>query len=84
VNVREAALSGDRRKILEAVRDQLATELDEGRTAVAVAPIAKQLVDVVRELDSMPGTHKDSKSDELAERRKTRRVAARKSEAAGQ
>jgi hypothetical protein len=82
VELAEAAASGDRRKTLEALRDFLATELTSGVAAVGLASTAKLLVDVVRELDSMPGAHPESVSDDLAKRRQQRKAAARKPEAA--
>lgn len=72
----EAVSSGDRRKALEAIRDRLARDLVVVGAAVAIAPIAKQLCDVIRELDSLPGARKDSKSDDLASRRAARRAQA--------
>jgi len=84
MGVRDAAATGDRRKTLEALRDLLAEELESGVAAVGLASAAKQLADIVRELDSMPGAHPDSKSDELEKKRAARREAARKSKAASQ
>ena len=80
----EAAASGDRRRTLEALRDFLATELTSGVAAVGLASTAKLLADIVRELDSLPGSHPESVSDDLAKRRQQRKADARKSEAAGQ
>lgn len=68
----EITAAGDRRAALEAVRDRVAAELDtaEGRD---VAALSKELRDVLRELDAMPGGEKVTKldriSDELAAKR---------------
>ncbi|KAB8179144.1 hypothetical protein FH609_004170 [Streptomyces sp. 3MP-14] len=70
-----AAESGDRRAILEAVRDRLAVELAavEGKDAAAVA---KELRATVAELESLPGGKEVSPLDELAARRAERRADA--------
>jgi hypothetical protein len=76
---------GDRRRSLEVIRDRVAAELAlaEGRD---VAVLAKELREVIRELDSLPGVGMEtpldriagSVSDDLAKRR-----AARVADAAG-
>lgn len=70
-----AAKTGDRRKTLEAMRDKLATDMEEAPPAV-VAQIAGRLSAVMAELDALPAEER-SRSDELAERRKARRTAAK-------
>lgn len=72
----EAVQSGDRRRALEELRDHLAEQLLEVRAAVAIAPIANQLRDVIRELDAMPPEEGTSPVDQLAKKRETRRAAA--------
>jgi len=67
---------GDRRKSLEALRDHLAAELLEGPSTVAIAPIAKELRAVIEELDSLPLGKEESKVDDLAAKRATRRRKA--------
>ncbi|GAA2351722.1 hypothetical protein [Streptomyces carpaticus] len=76
-DVVDAAGSGNRRQLLEAVRDRLAEELlaAEGRD---VAALAKELRATVAELESLPGGKEVSPLDDLAARR-----AARRAEAAG-
>lgn len=49
----EFVASGDRRKALQALRDYLAVELVQVGAAVAIAPIAGQLRDTLRELDQI-------------------------------
>jgi hypothetical protein len=66
-----AVRSGDRRRALTALRDRLAdeAELAEGRD---LAPLAKQLAEVIRELDALPLGKEASTSDALAARRAAR------------
>lgn len=70
----EAALTGDRRKTLEAMRDKLARDFDEAPPAV-VAQIAGRLAAILAELDGL-GTGKASTLDELASRRSDRLAEA--------
>lgn len=73
------ALTGDLRSSLAALRDRLAAELDEGSTcqkcggsiASPTAPIAKQLRDVLMQIDSM-AKPEGSKTDELKRKRAQR------------
>ncbi|WP_157251108.1 hypothetical protein [Nonomuraea typhae] len=67
--------SGDRRRALKALRDKLAAELSgsEGRTSAA---LAKELVAVLRELDSLPLPKEASSVDDLAAKRAARRAGA--------
>lgn len=69
---------GERRASLEAIRGKLATELAEAYGKDA-ATIAKELRDVMRELDSLPTSGEESTVDDLAARR-----ARRLANAAGQ
>lgn len=80
----DVAGKGDRRKTLEAVRDRLAAELDDidGRYA---APLAKELRNVMAEIDRLPGGEEESPldviarsvpADELAPRRANRKPGA--------
>jgi len=72
-----AVRSPDRRVQLEALRDKLAEELAEPRAGMAIAPIAKELREVMAELLSLPDeTKKDSVVD-------IRAAIARKQAAAG-
>lgn len=71
MSVSAAASSGDRVQALSALRDYLAGLVDVFDGAPKdIAPITKQLADVVRELDQLaPATRKGTALDELAARR---------------
>ena len=85
-SVSEAAASGDRRRTLEALRDRLAEEVervsDEGfcfkckRGSSSVAPNAKLLADVLKQLDELPEVEGSSVVDDLAARRTARKARA--------
>jgi hypothetical protein len=66
--------SGDRRRALVALRDQLVSAIEETE-GFHVAPLAKQLADVLAQLDSMK-VPEVSTRDDLARRRTARRAAA--------
>jgi len=61
---------GDHRLSLIAIRDKLAVELDEAYGKDA-AVIAKQLAEVIREIESLPGKEA-SRVDDLSARRSKR------------
>ena len=71
MTVSEAFSSGDRVASLTALRDFLAGLVDDFDGAPKdIAPITKQLADVVRELDGLaPVQRKGTALDELAARR---------------
>lgn len=66
---------GDRRKALQALREHLARALDSADERY-IAPLAKQLADVMRELDALPTGKEVSPVDDLAKRRVQRRKKA--------
>jgi hypothetical protein len=85
--VTEAARSGDRVRALEGLRDRLAEEVervaDEGfcahckRGSSSVAPVAKQLRDVLDALaDAAPAVREDPVRDELERRRQARKTVS--------
>jgi hypothetical protein len=76
VGISDAFASGDRVQSMTALRDYLAGLVDmHDGPAKDIAPITKQLADVIRELDGLaPPMRKGTALDELA---------ARRSEAAG-
>lgn len=71
MGISDAAASGDRTAALVALRDYLAGLIEnfDGQPR-DIAPITKQLADVVRELDDLaPPQRKGTALDELAARR---------------
>jgi hypothetical protein len=66
---------GSRRQILETLRDQL---IDECSQAVGkdLAPLARELRQVVAELDGIPDATAKAPTDEIAARRDERRRKA--------
>ena len=56
----EAAKSGDRRAILEALRDKLAASIDACDYGRDVAALARRLMDVCEVLDTLPNDDDDS------------------------
>ena len=71
MGVSDAFASGDRVQALTALRDYLAGLVDvHDGPAKDIAPITRQLADVVRELDGLvPVQRKGTALDELASRR---------------
>lgn len=74
MGVYEAASTGNRLITLQALRDALARALDDVDPRYA-APLAKQLADVMRELEDVTPA-KESPVDELARARTARRAGA--------
>ncbi|MEV0227990.1 hypothetical protein [Nonomuraea sp. NPDC050786] len=72
----QAVMSGDRRAALEAIRDRLAAELDSAEKRDA-AVVAKELRQVLAELEALPGGEVDTLDDLAARRTKRRSKAAR-------
>lgn len=70
-----AAATNDRRATLVAMRDKLATDMDEAPPAV-VAQIAARLQSVLAELDSIAVTGDIDLADELKQRRLDRLATA--------
>jgi len=70
----DATASGDRRQALEALRHKLATELDS-TSGHGTASLAKELANVLREIDQLP-IAEGSKVDDLGARRTARRAKA--------
>lgn len=73
--VATATASGDRRKTLEAIRDELARQLDRCEP-VASASIARQLRMTLADLANLPAESRGSKLDEVKARREARRARA--------
>jgi len=74
-SIADAAVSGDRRKTLEAMRDKLAVDMDDAPAAV-VAQIAGRLSAVLVELEELGAAKEVSSLDELDQRRSDRLAAA--------
>jgi predicted DNA-binding helix-hairpin-helix protein len=67
---------GDYRRSLEALRDRLAAGIDRAtdRQLIHLAPIARQLADVLRAIEELPDEAKADAVDDIAARR-ARRIA---------
>ena len=65
----EAAKSGDRRTILEALRDKLAASIDDCDYGRDVASLAKRMMDVCEALDMLPDS-----GDELNPLQRARQI----------
>jgi hypothetical protein len=86
-----------RRDLLEAIRDRLIAELDGDAghrrscdcncgvppDARTVPTLAKELRELIKEIDGLPDERGESKLDELARKRGARQATARESAAAG-
>ena len=68
------AEGGDRRSTLEALRNLLAVQLETAERDVPA--LARQLREVMAELDSLPNPQEKSRVDELNKRRAQRRAKA--------
>ena len=63
-NLIDAAASGNRRATLEALRDKIASSIQDCESGRDVAALSKRLMEVMGELDTLP---QPSDDDELAE-----------------
>ena len=55
-----AAKSGDRRETLEALRDKIASSIQDCESGLDVAALSKRLMEVMGELDALPKPKGDS------------------------
>ena len=69
------AVQGTRRAALEALRDDLAASIEVAELREK-APLVRQLVTVLEQLDTMPAAKEASPVDDLAAARAARRAAA--------
>lgn len=69
-----AAKSGDRRKALEALRDELARALEDADVAVK-AQLAGQLRATLKDLDELPSVSVDSPLEKARKKRADRRAS---------
>jgi len=72
MNIQEAAQSGDEVATLEAMRDKLASSMDEAEPAV-VAQIARRLEAVLKRIGELRPSGKETLDDVLAARRDARK-----------
>ena len=56
----DAASSGDRRRTLECLRDEIAKTIEECKSPRDVAALSKRLMEVMDELDGLPRPKGDS------------------------
>jgi hypothetical protein len=73
--ISDAAATGDRRATLVAMRDKLATDMDDAAPAV-VAQVAARLQSVLAELDGLAVVGEMDLADQLAQRRLDRIAAS--------
>lgn len=65
----ETIADGDDRAQLEALRDKLATAMDEADKGADIAALTRRLLDVLAKLKSIPDGKQKSAYDELAAKR---------------
>lgn len=73
----EEIKSGDRRRALVALRDEIAVNIEAGVAARDLASLSKRLHEIINELDAMPNAKEESGADEIARKRRERRERAR-------
>lgn len=74
MTLESAAQSGDSRRLLEELRDRLASDIDQCSSARDVASLSARLSDVVKQLDAYaPVPHRENPLDLLRARREARR-----------
>ena len=56
----KAAQSGSKRETLEALRDKIASSIQDCESGRDVAALSKRLMEVVNEIDALPKQKKDS------------------------
>ncbi len=77
--ISEAAATGDRIQALTALRDRLAVDLDECRSARDVAALSQRLMDVLAQIETAQAAKPEAKGtplDELKKRRAQRTANA--------
>ena len=60
-----AARSGNRRETLEALRDKIASSIQDCESGRDVAALSKRLMEVMGELDALPKPSEDDDLEEL-------------------
>ena len=59
----KAAKSGSKRETLEALRDKIASSIQDCESGRDVAALSKRLMEVMNEIDALPKPKKDSPLD---------------------
>lgn len=67
------AQEGDRLATLEALRDRLASEIDDCDSKRDLAALALRLTDVLEQIDELDARRPGGAADEIARRRRERR-----------
>lgn len=76
MSIHEAAVSGDRLKTLQALRDKLAHEIDTCGSGRDLAALSRQMTLVLAEIAELAPTDEVDVVDEIAARRNARRSGA--------
>ncbi len=72
----ELVTNGNRRESLQSMREFLTFKLKTCNRADAIAPIARQLTEIIKQIDELPNENEKSVTDELNRAREARRKAA--------
>jgi hypothetical protein len=72
-NIENAAETGDRLTILEALRCRLAADIDQAEKPQDVAALTLRFTDILAQIEAIPTTRQVSAADEIAQRRAARR-----------
>ena len=67
--------SNEIRRQLEAIRDRLTEEIERCDSARELAPLTRQLTEVVTQLAELPVAREESEADQIAAKRRARRVS---------
>lgn len=70
------ALKSGRREAYEALRDEIAAEIESGVPARDLASLSRRLMQVIDALDEMSDGEEESSADRIAKRRAQRRAKA--------
>lgn len=79
MSLREVAGTGDRLETLRALRDRIASQIDETDSARDVAALGQRLMDALGQIDDIEGSTPEQKGtalDDLRARRAARRSGA--------
>ena len=76
MSFQEEMKSNDHRRQLEAIRDKLTIEIEHCESARDLAPLTRQLAEVVTQLADLPSPSGESEADQVAAKRRARRQTA--------